>query len=143
MKNTSPKDISLPGVGKQEKQIRDKGDNLIVYEDYSIKVLCSQCGKWESHGKDSKQSTLVNQYPQKVESWVCNKCYQVESTPPTADEVRQEQIAYGQSWNLAAAIVAPMTERIAMDGSMIAKTQEILTFWQQYFYKQLTNRKKS
>jgi hypothetical protein len=132
------KDISLPGVSKET---REQTDTLIVYTDYSAKVLCAKCKKWESVVKDSKQATLLQQFPSKAETWVCGKCYRKVEAPRriTQEEVRQEQIAYGQSWNLAVAIMVPLVDK-AVDvkiENIEGKLKDDILEWQEWFYQRL------
>ena len=131
--------------------VQMKSDELIIYQDYSVAVKCSQCQKWESYETNSKQATMLNQFQEKAKTWVCGDCYRKETTPPTFDEARQEQIAYGQSWNLAVALISQsysfllgeLVKAGKKDGEGILdyNIKKDIVKWQSYFYDKLTNRK--
>lgn len=90
-----------------EKQIIEKGENIVKFKDGSAEVKCSVCKEWEEIKAGSKQANLIENWPEKVKSWQCNKCYQqigkdleeIDKSKGWVD--RTNEIRVGQALNLA------------------------------------------
>lgn len=69
---------------------------------------------------------------------------QIAPKAKTFDEIRQDDIKYGQSWNLAATMMAPLTVRMLDKVTGPEELEKVMTIgletWQKYFHNKLTNK---
>jgi hypothetical protein len=113
-------------------------DSYEIYEDGSMKAQCKRCKNFEEVPEE--RAKKIQKIPDWSASFTCTPCWKKSKEP--ADNDRQEQIAFGQSWNLAVNVVGGYYEA-AGDGSLWTSQDEYekqLERWQKYFYEKLTNR---
>lgn len=118
-----------------------------IYHDGSIDVICRKCGKIDYLKPDSKMAIQINQIPEAGEDYRCLNCWKENRDALKEREKgqRRDEIAYAQSWNLAVNLVPRLLSGFntnfhdAMDTSFLEDYQKELSFWQKWFYEQLTN----
>lgn len=109
-------------------------DHYEIYEDGSMKAWCKRCSNPEE--LPAERAEKVRKIPEWSSSFTCTPCWRKSQEPANND--KQEQIAFGQSWNLAVALMAPYFATKEAPGSDYV--QENIEIWQRYFYQKLTNR---
>jgi len=115
------------------------GDSWIVfYDDGSIDVTCSNCGKIDELKPDHKMSASLNQIDEAYKTYVCYSCWQKNRDAEKSFDKNetQDRIANAQAFNLA---VASLSEEDKQSFGSVIK--EEIKDRQQWFYNELTNRK--
>jgi hypothetical protein len=111
-----------------------------VYDDGSAKVKCSSCGIVDEVSPERGVKFISKDDWYKT--YICLDCWKIgkEKEKTDSEEKRIEGIIWGQSWNLAAYLTAPIVKGIMEDASNKVKVEEIIKTveaWQVYFYKKL------
>lgn len=109
--------------------------------DYTVKNPDGTINWAESH---KARIAAANPQPS-VNRPVASQLEPKESKPAkTFDEMRQDDIKYGQSWNLAATMMAPLTVRMLDKVTGPEELNEVMTLgletWQKYFHNKLKNK---
>lgn len=86
-----------------EKKYIEKNQNYTIYEDYSVDVLCQNCGKIDRLQSDSKQARLINQIPNYGNEYLCYSCWVEEENKKIIlkEKQKREEIIKGQAFNKA------------------------------------------
>ena len=96
------------------------GENLVVNNDWSVKVKCSKCGTWEEYGNKTKQSDLLVQRAETAKAWICSVCYR----KPQSDAVLEREMGAVQGYHLGQALNLAQAELLAQ-----GKTSEMKGYW--------------
>jgi hypothetical protein len=126
-------------MNKEKKQVTVASafpDHYEIYEDGSMKAWCKRCNNPEE--LPAERAEKVRKIPDWSSSFTCTPCWKKSKEPASND--KQEQIAFGQSWNLAVALVAPKFIPSDEDATLDSVWQNEIERWQKYFYSKLTNR---
>jgi len=107
-------------------------DHYEIYEDGSMKAWCKRCSNPEE--LPAERAEKVRKIPDWSSSFTCTPCWKKSKEPQDND--RQEQIAFGQSWNLAVAILPSLQ----IPKSSYEEIEIVVDRWQKFFYSKLTNR---
>lgn len=108
-------------------------DHYEIYEDGSMKAWCKRCKNPEE--LPAERAEKVRKIPEWSSKFTCTPCWSKSKEP--ADNDRQEQIAFGQSWNLAVQAAQESFKKSVDENWTL---EEEIEHWQKYFYSKLTNR---